>query len=940
MKYIYILFFCFQSISFTALSQSSEKLKIDFKNNFEEKYGKATINWKETTQTPHRVICTPIKLANGITNAQQLEYLLRGFIQSNIEIFNIENTQLKVSSIHKARKIWYANFIQTYNNVDILDTEIIFRVHENGNLFVFGFDYYYNIEISIPQRRSVSEINNLLEALYFERTHSTVNVSSNDELKILPILKNGKMIFNTVQISQVNNNSDINDIVFVDTNSFEILETISKTNHVEVIGNVKGEILPIVATDTPELRNLEDLTVTIDGNQVLTDELGNFNYTITGSSATLTAQLKGAYVDVINFNLPNAMISQTVQQNDIVNLVWDDTNSDMAERNVFYHINKIHKHNKEVDPNFTNLDFPLQCIVNDTGSNAPCNAFWNGFNLHFGIQVAGCSMNSAHGASVVYHEYGHAINDKFYNQVGVTLGMRNPSLHEAFADIYACLLLDDPRFALGWFGPGTFTRNLNNNNTYPSSIVGQQHTNGLILGGAFWDLRLLTSPELAYKLAHFAKYGTPDDSDLGVAFSEVYIETLIADDDDGNLLNGTPNSVAIDDAFCQHGIGSNLFAIQQVLHIPHENTLDITNDYRIEISLPPSPFISEALGTMNLIFTTNNFNNTSTVLFSEVNNNTYEAFIPAQAEGTLIHYYFSVPNGSCGSQLQHPSRDFLNENYSFYIGEFTTVFEDDFETDQGWELGDPSDNATSGFWNRANPQQTIDDTGFIVQPENDFSQSGVNCLVTGANQNGAWFANDVDGGKTTVTSPVFTNLNETSILEFYKWFIHGAGFVFPAQGEWKMEITNNGTNWIEVENTGYGDHRYWINSKYKISDLVSVTNTIQVRFVASDFGTGSIVEALIDDFSMVTLASSLGVTEDYLSTTSVIVYPNPTSDILFITSENMDIEILTVYSISGKKIIEQTNKTNLIDVSSLSKGMYFLEVVSEKEKGFQKFIKK
>ncbi len=70
------------------------------------------------------------------------------------------------------------------------------------------------------------------------------------------------------------------------------------------------------------------------------------------------------------------------------------------------------------------------------------------------------------------------------------------------------------------------------------------------------------------------------------------------------------------------------------------------------------------------------------------------------------------------------------------------------------------------------------------------------------------------------------------------------------------------------------------------------------------------------------------------------VFPNPTSEVLIISSENIAIEVLKVYSVLGKKLIEQTIETNAIDVSGLSEGMYFLEIISGKGKSIQKFIKK
>ena len=77
-----------------------------------------------------------------------------------------------------------------------------------------------------------------------------------------------------------------------------------------------------------------------------------------------------------------------------------------------------------------------------------------------------------------------------------------------------------------------------------------------------------------------------------------------------------------------------------------------------------------------------------------------------------------------------------------------TVFEDDFETDKGWEIAGISG---SGIWMRGDPVGTMDG-GNQANPENDSPyDSGAMCYVT---ENGAPGAgageNDVDtGGKTT-----------------------------------------------------------------------------------------------------------------------------------------------------------------------------------------------
>ena len=73
---------------------------------------------------------------------------------------------------------------------------------------------------------------------------------------------------------------------------------------------------------------------------------------------------------------------------------------------------------------------------------------------------------------------------------------------------------------------------------------------------------------------------------------------------------------------------------------------------------------------------------------------------------------------------------------------------------------------------------------------------------------------------------------------------------------------------------------------------------------------------------------------------NIIIYPNPVSDILYISSENTVSETITIYSLNGKKVVEDITETNSIDVSTLSKGMYFIEISSESGKSIKKLIKK
>ncbi|MFH0945760.1 MAG: M14 family metallopeptidase, partial [Planctomycetota bacterium] len=88
------------------------------------------------------------------------------------------------------------------------------------------------------------------------------------------------------------------------------------------------------------------------------------------------------------------------------------------------------------------------------------------------------------------------------------------------------------------------------------------------------------------------------------------------------------------------------------------------------------------------------------------------------------------------------------------IGTPRLILQDLFESELGWQAGVPGDNASTGLWERVNPNQ-VSDGGTITQPGDDATPGGgTHCYVTG-NNNSSLGADDVDSGKTTLMSPVF-----------------------------------------------------------------------------------------------------------------------------------------------------------------------------------------
>jgi hypothetical protein len=171
------------------------------------------------------------------------------------------------------------------------------------------------------------------------------------------------------------------------------------------------------------------------------------------------------------------------------------------------------------------------------------------------------------------------------------------------------------------------------------------------------------------------------------------------------------------------------------------------------------------------------------------------------------------------------------------------------EADAGWSLVAGGDNATSGRWIRADPVGT-GTAPALVQPEDDSTPApGVACFITGNGPIGGGVGvADVDNGITTLTSP---GMNLSAVTDphvsFFYWYTNDGGSN-PGSDPFVVQISSNGGgSWVTVLSTLVSNHA-WDAFDFRVSDFVTPTATVLVRFIAQDLGGGSIVEAGVDDF--------------------------------------------------------------------------------------------
>jgi len=176
---------------------------------------------------------------------------------------------------------------------------------------------------------------------------------------------------------------------------------------------------------------------------------------------------------------------------------------------------------------------------------------------------------------------------------------------------------------------------------------------------------------------------------------------------------------------------------------------------------------------------------------------------------------------------------------------------DDFEIDQGWRIGHPSDTAVTGIWLRCDPNG-IWNGALPVQPEDDHTADpGHICFVTGNGVPGASeHQNDVDGGQTTLTSPYFDGTwYWRPMISFWLWYSNDSSPY--VDDTLRVEISYTaGRTWEPLLTTATALHA-WTHFSFMLEELITLSDSMCVRFIAADWGQDSSVEAAVDDFEIV-----------------------------------------------------------------------------------------
>ena len=176
----------------------------------------------------------------------------------------------------------------------------------------------------------------------------------------------------------------------------------------------------------------------------------------------------------------------------------------------------------------------------------------------------------------------------------------------------------------------------------------------------------------------------------------------------------------------------------------------------------------------------------------------------------------------------------------------TTVFFDNFETDLGWTFNpNGTDTATIGAFTRANPEATT----YSGNKQLGTTTSGSYDLVTGPLAGTSAGAYDLDGGTTSVRSPLINLPAGRTITLTLRYYL--AHYSNSSSSDYLRVQIIGATTVTALQEVGArnDDDAVWATLTYNLTSFAG--QSVYILITAADAPSDSLVEAAIDDVQII-----------------------------------------------------------------------------------------
>lgn len=594
---------------------------------------------------------------------------VRAFLARNLPIVAVPLSALRTRSVNYVARTdtWYVEFDQYVGDYAIWRAGIAVRI-QGGSLVMLSVDTHPEAHVSAPEWTAEQAIE---AAEMVGPAPLARHRDQRAKLVVLPLQTDDGLSYRLVYEVRSTTPAPVGQwVVFVDAHSGEIAAWYNDVRFLQ--GTVSG---------THPLRTLDGVLTTTalplievvgdsSGSTAYADESGV--YTL-ADDASATSRLRGKYLSVNNKAGAEGSLAFSVDDP-----LWDGDSATSAEIASYAFLHQVRAWSLSIAPEVEMATDELRSNVNDNSGS--CNAYYDG-NVNFYTAGGGCN-NTGEIADVNYHEWGHGFH--YYSLEG---GSWDGSMGEGIGDVISVLLTADSTVAPYFQTNGNGIRDVARDRVYPDDVTGEVHEDGLIFAGAVWDLWEVLMEETGETREERGEAWTLTSTlvanaiKAGPTLETVYDEFVLADDDDGDVTNGTPHICAIAEAFGRHGLGpmgeESALTVNHtaLVNAPAGETITVAGTVSSALAAC-SPFTLQAAEVRYSI----DAGTTWAAVPADLSGNDFSSLLPEIPEGTIVQYYLAVQGDDGGDTIDAswPQGGEIAP-YTFYVGELVELYCQTFE---------------------------------------------------------------------------------------------------------------------------------------------------------------------------------------------------------------------------------------------------------------------
>jgi MYXO-CTERM domain-containing protein len=633
-----------------------------------------------TTGAPGRIWGEGIQLVGAMKSPEVAEAGAREMIARHVDLFapGAHAEDFELVSNHTDGAMRTLGFVQKHRGLRVFGGQVSFR-YKNDRLFMIGSEAFSDVSIEAVAH-PVSNDTALRAASQWIETElrTTPDLEGVKGMWILPIRARARLYYQQVlEVRARTARPTGYYAVYLDAAS---AAPVARRQLLMFTSGTVSFNTPIRWPGSMRVdRGVSDLSLTLNGAHAVTDAVGRVSW-MTADPVMVTLGVTGPRVTIAN--QAGIATSTTTMLQPSGRFVWNEAMNELADAQLISYVasEDVKAYVRNITPNMPWLDEQLTVNVN---INDICNAFSDGNTTNFFKSGMGCE-NTGRLPDVVDHESGHTIH---FHAIIDGVGNFDTALSEGVSDYLSATMHDDPQMGRGFFFTNEPLRDLDPagiEKKWPDDISRDPHETGRIIGGALWDLR----KSYVAMMGHDAGVVALDRLWYSILqraadIPSTYAEAIAFDDDDGNLMNGTPHLCLINAAFSPHGLVDKVNAGPGI-GVPglDRDTLTVSFPFHPHDMCPGSKVLSAKIdwwlrdapdmkGTVDMVIAADGAS--------------FAGMLPRPSTPKVVRYQVTMSFDD-GSTLSFPDNA-ADPSYEIFIGDLVPLYCTDFEMDpanDGW----------------------------------------------------------------------------------------------------------------------------------------------------------------------------------------------------------------------------------------------------------------